>query len=81
MLTYDILIIGSGVAGLYATLEYRMEQSLLAEVLAKVHPTRSHTGAVQGGTCNAAHPVQTGHTSWGASKCPALEKITINCTA
>jgi NADH-dependent fumarate reductase subunit A len=53
MLTYDILIIGSGGAGLYAALESRMEEELRVGVLTKVYPTRSHTGAAQGGV-NAA---------------------------
>ncbi len=53
MLTYDILIIGSGGAGLYAALESRMEENLQVGVLTKVYPTRSHTGAAQGGV-NAA---------------------------
>ncbi len=53
MLTYDILIVGSGGAGLYAALESRMEEELQVGVLTKVYPTRSHTGAAQGGV-NAA---------------------------
>jgi len=53
MLTYDILIVGSGGAGLYAALESRGEEELQVAVLTKVYPTRSHTGAAQGGV-NAA---------------------------
>jgi aspartate oxidase len=53
MLTYDILIVGSGGAGLYAALEARQDQDLQVAVLTKVYPTRSHTGAAQGGV-NAA---------------------------
>ena len=53
MLTYDILIVGSGGAGLYAALESRMQEDLQVGVLTKVYPTRSHTGAAQGGV-NAA---------------------------
>ena len=53
MLTYDILIVGSGGAGLYAALESRLEEDLQVGVLTKVYPTRSHTGAAQGGV-NAA---------------------------
>ena len=53
MLTYDILIVGSGGAGLYAALESRLEEDLHVAVLTKVYPTRSHTGAAQGGV-NAA---------------------------
>ncbi|KHD10601.1 hypothetical protein PN36_16975 [Candidatus Thiomargarita nelsonii] len=53
MLTYDVLIVGSGGAGLYAALKSRMEEDLHVAVLTKVYPTRSHTGAAQGGV-NAA---------------------------
>jgi succinate dehydrogenase/fumarate reductase flavoprotein subunit len=53
VLTYDILIVGSGGAGLYAALESRLEEDLQVGVLTKVYPTRSHTGAAQGGV-NAA---------------------------
>jgi succinate dehydrogenase / fumarate reductase, flavoprotein subunit len=53
MLTYDVLIVGSGGAGLYAALKSRMEEDLQVAVLTKVYPTRSHTSAAQGGV-NAA---------------------------
>jgi len=46
MLTYDVLIVGSGGAGLYAALEARREDVSVA-VLSKVYATRSHTGAAQ----------------------------------
>jgi succinate dehydrogenase / fumarate reductase, flavoprotein subunit len=53
MLTYDVLIVGSGGAGLYAALKSRMEEDVQVAVLTKVYPTRSHTSAAQGGV-NAA---------------------------
>ena len=53
MITYDILIVGSGGAGLYAALESRTEHDVSVAVISKVYPTRSHTGAAQGGV-NAA---------------------------
>ena len=53
MLTYDVLIIGSGGAGLYAALESRRQEELSVAVVSKVYATRSHTGAAQGGV-NAA---------------------------
>ncbi|QCT94994.1 FAD-dependent oxidoreductase [Caminibacter mediatlanticus TB-2] len=50
----DILIIGAGGAGLYAALSAIKEnRDLNVAVLSKVYPTRSHTGAAQGGI-NAA---------------------------
>ncbi len=67
MLTYDILIVGSGGAGLYAALESRLEEDLHVAVLTKVYPTRSHTGAAQGGV-NAAlgnrDPTDTWEQHW-----------------
>ncbi len=63
MLTYDVLIVGSGGAGLYAALESRMEEDLHVAVLTKVYPTRSHTGAAQGGV-NAALGNRDPSDSW-----------------
>ncbi len=44
---YDVLIIGAGGAGLRAALE--IPEGFSCAVLSKVFPTRSHTGAAQGG--------------------------------
>ncbi|MCK5719535.1 MAG: succinate dehydrogenase flavoprotein subunit [Thiomargarita sp.] len=63
MLTYDVLIVGSGGAGLYAALESRMEEDVQVAVLTKVYPTRSHTGAAQGGV-NAALANVDSTDSW-----------------
>jgi len=50
----DVLIVGAGGAGLYAALSAAKEAGDLdVAVLSKVYPTRSHTGAAQGGV-NAA---------------------------
>jgi succinate dehydrogenase/fumarate reductase flavoprotein subunit len=53
-ITYDIIIMGAGLAGLSAALEIleRDEKADVA-VVSKVHPVRSHSGAAQGGI-NAA---------------------------
>ncbi|WP_457677696.1 succinate dehydrogenase flavoprotein subunit [Thermovibrio sp.] len=53
MVQYDIVIVGAGGAGLYAALETVRKRGLKVAVLSKVYPTRSHTGAAQGGI-NAA---------------------------
>lgn len=53
MLEYDILIVGAGGGGLYAALETSKRKGLKVAVISKVFPTRSHTGAAQGGI-NAA---------------------------
>ena len=49
MLSYDVLIVGAGGAGLYSALEASKFKGLKVGVLSKVYPTRSHTGAAQGG--------------------------------
>ncbi|WP_022846526.1 MULTISPECIES: succinate dehydrogenase flavoprotein subunit [unclassified Desulfurobacterium] len=54
MLQLDVAIIGAGGAGLYAALSaVKKNPSLKVGVISKVFPTRSHTGAAQGGV-NAA---------------------------
>ena len=52
-LKYDIVIVGAGGAGMEAALNARADQSQSVAVITKVFPTRSHTGAAQGGM-NAA---------------------------
>jgi succinate dehydrogenase / fumarate reductase flavoprotein subunit len=52
VLTFDILIVGAGLAGCSAAIAAR-EAGLSAAVLSKLHPLRSHSGAAQGGI-NAA---------------------------
>ena len=49
MLKYDIAIIGGGGAGLMAAIEASKDKNLKIAVISKVFPTRSHTGAAQGG--------------------------------
>lgn len=53
MRTFDILIVGAGGAGMAAALNASADPSLSVGVITKVFPTRSHTGAAQGGM-NAA---------------------------
>ena len=53
MQTFDIVIVGAGGAGMTAALNASKDPSLKVAVLSKVFPTRSHTGAAQGGM-NAA---------------------------
>ncbi len=45
---YDAVIVGAGGAGLYAALEATRRGARVA-VVSKLYPTRSHTGAAQGG--------------------------------
>ena len=50
--TYDVLVIGAGLAGMRAALAAHQEGASVG-VLTKVHPVRSHSNAAQGGI-NAA---------------------------
>lgn len=50
--TYDVLVIGAGLAGMRAAIAAH-EQGASVAILTKVHPVRSHSNAAQGGI-NAA---------------------------
>ncbi len=52
MLKHDVVIVGAGLAGLRACVELR-KRGVDAVIVSKVYPTRSHSGAAQGGV-NAA---------------------------
>lgn len=62
--TYDAVIVGGGGAGLRAAIEVAGRCSLA--VLSKLHPTRSHTGAAQGGMCAALANVEDDQWEWHA---------------
>ena len=49
--TYDAVIVGAGGAGLRAAIE--TSDQVRTAVISKLYPTRSHTGAAQGGVCAA----------------------------
>lgn len=51
--SHDILIIGAGGAGMRAAVEIAKHKNANLAIISKVYPTRSHTGAAQGGI-NAA---------------------------
>ena len=53
MRKYDVVIVGAGGAGLRTAIECARDPSIRVAVVSKVYPTRSHTGAAQGGL-NAA---------------------------
>ncbi len=53
MKSYDVVVIGAGGAGLRTAIECARDPSIRVAVVSKVYPTRSHTGAAQGGL-NAA---------------------------
>lgn len=59
---YDTVIVGAGGAGVRAALE-SSKRSRTA-VLTKLYPTRSHTGAAQGGMCAALANVEEDNWEW-----------------
>ena len=62
--TFDAVIVGAGGAGLMAAL-YASRQANVA-VISKLYPTRSHTGAAQGGVGAALGNVTEDHWEWHA---------------
>src|ERR1044072_1266007 len=66
---YDVIIVAAGGAGMRAALE--SGKRARTAVLTKLYPTRSHTGAAQGGMCAALANVEEdnweGHT-WDTVK-------------
>jgi succinate dehydrogenase / fumarate reductase flavoprotein subunit len=62
--TYDAVIVGAGGAGLRAALE--AGSKVKTAVVSKLYPTRSHTGAAQGGMCAALANVEEDSWEWHA---------------
>ncbi|MBD0292170.1 MAG: succinate dehydrogenase flavoprotein subunit [Jiangellaceae bacterium] len=59
---YDVVIVGAGGAGMRAALE--AGKRVRTAVLTKLYPTRSHTGAAQGGMCAALANVEEDNWEW-----------------
>ncbi|NBU31959.1 MAG: succinate dehydrogenase flavoprotein subunit [Actinobacteria bacterium] len=59
---FDVIIVGAGGAGMRAALESSSRAS--TAVLTKLYPTRSHTGAAQGGMCAALANVEEDNWEW-----------------
>jgi len=62
--TYDALVVGAGGAGLRAAIE--LSERCRTAVISKLYPTRSHTGAAQGGVCAALGNVEEDSPEWHA---------------
>jgi succinate dehydrogenase / fumarate reductase flavoprotein subunit len=62
--TYDAVIVGAGGAGLRAAIE--ASGNVRTAVISKLYPTRSHTGAAQGGMCAALANVEEDSPEWHA---------------
>jgi len=60
--SYDVIIVGAGGAGMRAALE--SSSRVRTAVLTKLYPTRSHTGAAQGGMCAALANVEEDNWEW-----------------
>jgi succinate dehydrogenase / fumarate reductase, flavoprotein subunit len=60
--TYDTVIVGAGGGGMRAALEAGTRSR--TAVLTKLYPTRSHTGAAQGGMCAALANVEDDNWEW-----------------
>lgn len=61
---FDAVIVGAGGAGLYAALE--AGRTAKTAVISKLYPTRSHTGAAQGGIGAALGNVEEDKPEWHA---------------
>ncbi len=59
---FDVVIVGAGGAGLMAALQLPKDTSVA--VISKVYPTRSHTGAAQGGVAAALGNQEEDHWKW-----------------
>ncbi|HJP74677.1 MAG TPA: succinate dehydrogenase flavoprotein subunit [Pseudonocardiaceae bacterium] len=59
---YDVVIVGAGGAGMRAAIESGPRAR--TAVLTKLYPTRSHTGAAQGGMCAALANVEEDNWEW-----------------
>ncbi len=62
----DAVVVGAGGAGLYAALELKrgLGEAGRIGVVSKLYPTRSHTGAAQGGVCAALGNTEEDHWEW-----------------
>ncbi len=59
---FDVVIVGAGGAGMRAALESSVRTR--TAVISKLYPTRSHTGAAQGGMCAALGNVEDDNPEW-----------------
>jgi succinate dehydrogenase / fumarate reductase flavoprotein subunit len=59
---FDVVIVGSGGAGLMSAMQLAHNSSIA--VVSKLYPTRSHTGAAQGGVAAALGNLEEDHWKW-----------------
>ena len=63
---YDVIVVGAGGAGLMAARYAAQNPNVKVAVISKLYPTRSHTGAAQGGVGAALGNVSEDHPEWHA---------------
>ncbi len=63
---YDVIVVGAGGAGLMAARYAAQNKDVKVAVISKLYPTRSHTGAAQGGVGAALGNVSEDHPEWHA---------------
>ena len=63
---YDVLVVGAGGAGLMAARYAAQHPGVSVAVVSKLYPTRSHTGAAQGGVGAALGNVSEDYPEWHA---------------
>lgn len=59
---YDVVVVGAGGAGLTAAIQLAGKASIAC--VTKLYPTRSHTGAAQGGVAASLGNVEEDHWEW-----------------
>src|SRR6476646_248877 len=59
---HDVVIVGAGGAGLMAAIQLAGMADVA--VISKLYPSRSHTGAAQGGICAALGNLEEDHWEW-----------------
>ena len=59
---FDVIVVGAGGAGLMAALH--ASRRIRTAVISKLYPTRSHTGAAQGGIGAALGNLEEDHAEW-----------------
>jgi succinate dehydrogenase / fumarate reductase flavoprotein subunit len=64
--TYDALVVGGGGAGLMSAIYLSRQPGLRTAVISKLYPTRSHTGAAQGGIGAALANLEEDNPEWHA---------------
>jgi succinate dehydrogenase / fumarate reductase, flavoprotein subunit len=64
--SFDALVVGGGGAGLMSAIYLSRERRIRTAVISKLYPTRSHTGAAQGGIGAALGNLEEDHPEWHA---------------